>query len=72
MLKNFPSEKINSAKNAVFFLLRARSHHSFTLNLRLLYELKHKDRLSKTAYGIFYFRFSFVFIKFYIFVQQNA
>ena len=72
MLKKFPSDKINGTKNALFFLSRAPTHHSFTFNLRFLYELKHKVRLSKTVCGIFHFRFRFVFIKVYIFVQQNA
>ena len=72
MLKKFPSDKINGTKNALFFLSRAPTHHSFTFNLRFLYELKHKVRLSKTECGIFHFRFCFVFIKVYIFVQQNA
>ena len=44
----------------------------FTFNLQFLYELKHKVRLSKTVCGIFHFQFNFVFIKVYIFVQQNA
>ena len=43
--------------------------YSFTLNMRFLYELKRKFRLSKTVCGIFHFRFRFVFIKVYIFVQ---
>ena len=68
MLKKFPSDKINGTKNALFFLSRAPTHHSFTFNLRFLYELKHKVRLSKTVCGIFHFRFHFVFIKVYIFV----
>ena len=72
MLKKIPSDKINGTKNALFFLSRAPTHHSFTFNLRFLYELKHKVRLSKTVCGIFHFRFRFVFIKVYIFVQQNA
>ena len=72
MLKKFPSDKINGTKNALFFLSRAPTHHSFTFNLRFLYELKHKVCLSKTVCGIFHFRFRFVFIKVYIFVQQNA
>ena len=59
-------------KFSSFFLSRAPTHHSFTFNLRFLYELKHKVRLSKTVCGIFHFRFRFVFIKVYIFVQQNA
>ena len=72
MLKIFPSDKINGTKNALFFLLRAPTHLSFTFNMRFLYELKYKVRLSKTVCGIFHFRFRFVFIKVYIFVQQNA
>ena len=67
-----PSDKINGTKNAPFFLSRAPAYHSFTFNLRVLYELKHQVRLSKTMCGIFHFQFSFVFIKIYIFVQQNA
>ena len=73
MLKKFPSDKINGTKNALFFLSRAPTHHSFTFNLRFLYELKHKVRFSKTvSCEIFHFRFRFVFIKVYIFVQQKA
>ena len=72
MLKKFPSYKINRAKNALFFLSRPPTHHSFAFNLRFLYELKHKVRLSKTICRTFHFRFRFVFIKVYIFVQQNA
>ena len=73
MLKRFPSDKLNGTKNAFFFLLRAPTHHSFTFNFRCLYELKHKARLPKTVCGgIFHFRCRFVFIKVYIFVQQNA
>ena len=72
MLKKYPSDKINVAKNTHFFLSRAPAHHSFTLNLQFLYELKHKVHLSKTVCRIFYFRFRFVFVKVYIFVQQKA
>ena len=71
-MKKFPSGKINVSKNVLFFLLWAPTHHSFTYNLRFLYELKHKVRLSKNICGIFHFRFRFVFMKVYIFVQQNA
>ena len=53
------------------FLLRARTHYSFTFNFRFLYELKHKVCLSKTVCGIFHIWFRFVFIKVYIFDQQN-
>ena len=67
MLKKCPSDKINGTKNVFFFLLRAPTHHSCTFNLRFLYELKHKVRLSKTVCGIFHLRFCFVSIKAYIF-----
>ena len=33
MLKKFRSDKINGIKNALFFLLRAPTHHSFIFNL---------------------------------------
>ena len=72
ILKKFPSDKINSTKNALVFLSRAPTLRSFTFNLRFLNELKHKFRLSESVCGIFHFRFRFVFIKVYIFVQQNA
>ena len=48
MLKKFPSNKINGAKNALFFLPRAV--------IWFQYKLKQKVRLSKTVYGIFHFR----------------
>ena len=63
MLKKFPSNKINGTKYALFFISRAPTHHSFTFNLRFLYEPKHKVCLSKTVCGIFHFRFRFAFIK---------
>ena len=72
MLKKFSSDKINVTKNVLSFLSRAPTHHNFTNNLRFLYELKHKVRLSKNVCEIFHFRFRFVFIRVYIFVQQNA
>ena len=72
MLKKFPLDKISVTKNAHFFLSRAPTHHYLTFNLRFLYELKHKVWLSKTVCGIFHSQFHFVFIKVYIFVQQNA
>ena len=49
MLKKFPSDKINVTKNALFYLSRAPTHHSFTFNLQFLQELKHRDLLSKTV-----------------------
>ena len=70
-LKNFALDKMNVTKNALFFLSRVPTHHSVTFNLRHLHELKHKFRLSKTVCGIFHFQFRLVFIKVYIFAQQN-
>ena len=72
ILKNIPSDKINGTKNALFFLSRAPTHHNFSFDLPFLYELKHKVCLSEDVCGIFHFLFRFVFIKVYIFVQQNA
>ena len=54
-VRKFPLDKISSTKNPCFFLLRAPTHHSCTLNLWFLYELKHKVRLSKTLCGVFHF-----------------
>ena len=45
MLKKFPSDKINGTKNALFSFASS-NHHSFTFNLRVLYELKHKRFVS--------------------------
>ena len=64
MLKKFPSDKINGTKNALFFLSRAPTHHSFTFNLRFLYELKHKVRLSKTIFDSVSFLLKFIFLAF--------
>ena len=72
ILKNVPSDRINCTKNTVSFLSRAPTHYNFTFNLWFLYELKHKVRLFKTMCGIFHFRFRFLFVKVYIFLQQNA
>ena len=60
ILKKFPSEKINVTKNALFFLSRAPTHHIFNFNLRFLYELKHKVRLSNCVWDFpFSIRFRF-------------
>ena len=72
MLNIIPILKINGTKNALFFLSRAPTYHSFTFNLRFLYDLDQEVCLSKPVCGIFHFRSLFVFIKVYIFVQQNA
>ena len=75
MLKKniFSSDKINGAKNALFFLFRAPTYHRYTFNLRFLYELKHIVRFSKTVCGIFHLCFRFVFIKVYIlFIKMHG
>ena len=78
---HYTSRKNTDAKNISFGqnkrvqicpLFLPSTHHSFTFNLGVLYDRKHKVRLSKTVYGIFYFWFRFVFVKAYIFGQQNA
>ena len=71
MLKKIPLDKINSTKRALFFISRASTNHSFTFNVWFLYELKLKVRPSKTVCGIFHVRFPFVFVKVYIFLQEN-
>ena len=60
MLRKFPTDKINGAKNA-FFFSRAPTHHGVTFILQFLYELKHKVRLSKSLSGIFHFFLQFLF-----------
>ena len=55
-----------------FFLSQPPTHHRSTFDLQFLYKLKQKVHFSKTVCGIFHFRFCFVFIKVYAFVQQNA
>ena len=71
-IKKFSSDKINGTKNTLFLLSRAPTHCSFIFDLRFLFELKQKVRLSKTMCWIFHFRSCFVSIKVYIFVRQNA
>ena len=66
MLEKFPPDKMSVTKNAAFFLSRAPDHRSFTFSSLFLFHLKHKAR--KTVFGIFHFRFCFVFMKTYIFV----
>ena len=72
MLKNFPYDKINVTKNALFFSFASPTHHSFTFNLQFLYKLKHYVHLSKTVCGTCYFQFCLFVIKLYIFDQQKA
>ena len=54
MLKKIPSDKTNGAKIPSFFW-RAPTHHSFTFDFWILYELKYKGRLFKSMCGIFQF-----------------
>ena len=54
IIKKIPLDKIKVTKNALFFLSRALTNHSFTFNLQFLYKLKHKVYLSKIAYGVFH------------------
>ena len=67
MLKTFSWNKINVTKNALFILLQAPTHHSFTFNSQFIFELKHMVHLSKTIFFIY-----FDFLKLYNFVQQKA
>ena len=71
ILNKFSLDKINGTKNALFFLPRAPTHHSFAFKLQFLHELKHKILLSKTVRGIFHFQFRFVFIKVCIFCSTK-
>ena len=73
MLKSFPLNKINGPQNALFFLSRAPTRHSFTFDLRFSYELKHKVRISNTVCEIFHFRFRFyVIILFKIKIREKS
>ena len=40
--------------------------------MQLLHELAHMVHLSKSVWGIYHFRLYLVFIKVYIFIEQNA
>ena len=63
MLTKFHSDKINVTNNALFFLSRDSTHHSFTFNSKFLYKLKHIVHLCTTVRGISHFRFRLVFNK---------
>ena len=71
ILKNFPSDKINGTKNVFFFLCELQ-----LIIVSLLICDSYICWSSRFVFlklcGIYYFRFRFVFIKVYIFVQQNA
>ena len=68
-IKNFIRTKQNVQKMP-FFLSQTPTYHSFSFNLRFLYELKHKGRLSKPVCSVFTFQLRFVFIKVYVFSQS--
>ena len=70
MLRKILLDKISDTKDTLFLLSRAPTHHSFTFNLRFLYELKQQVCLSKTVCGTFHFWSRSAFIKVYIFVQN--
>ena len=73
MLKKFSSEKINVTKNALFFLSRAPTHHSFTFNSRFLYEMKHMVHLSKSVWEFFHFRSVSFLLKFiFLFNEKHG
>ena len=69
--KNSFGQKNSTKKCPLFSFANSNLPH-FNFNFRFLYELKHEFCLSKTEFGIFHFRFRFVLIKVYIFVQQNV
>ena len=69
--KKNPCGQNRRYKKCPIYFFELQTHHSFTINLRFLYELKDKV-LSKTVYGIFHFGFRFVFVKVYIFVELKV
>ena len=71
-LKNFPSDKINGTKLPSFFLCKLRLITVLLLICDSYMSWSTKFVSLKLKCGIFHFRFRFVFIKVYTFVQQNA
>ena len=65
-------DKNNCYKKCSLFSFLSPNLSVLQFYLRFLYELKHKVHLSKTVCESFHFRFQFVFIKVYIFVQEKA
>ena len=63
---------VDGTKIALFFLSQALSHHSFTFNLRFLYELKYKIRHPKMCVDFSIFDSVSFLLKFIFLVQQNA
>ena len=71
--KNITLNKMNVSKNALIFLLRAPTNHSFSFNLGFIYEVKHKFCLSKTVCGTFNFQFCFIYLRFiYLFNKMHG
>ena len=72
IFKKFPSNKINGAKNALFILPWAPTHHSFTFNLRFLFwstrfvSLKLCVRFSIFDWVSFLLKFIFLFNKMHV------
>ena len=62
---------MNGTKNA-FFPFASSNSSRFYFTLVILIWAEAQGSSSETVHGIFHFRFCFVFIKVYIFVQQNA
>ena len=61
--------KNKRCKKCTLFFFRELELISFAFNSQFLYDLMLKVHPSKTVYGIFHFRFRFIFIKVFIFAQ---
>ena len=70
----FSQNKSSTLQNnlASFSFSQAATHHSFTLNLWFLFELKHNAHLSESVCENLYSRFRLAFIKVYIFAQLKS
>ena len=64
MLRKFFSDKINGTENALFFVSQDQTYHSFTLNLRSLYETKRKFVSFKLCMGFSFFDSVSILLKF--------
>ena len=67
VLKNFPPDKRNGTKNVVYFLSQVPVYHSFTFDLKFLYDLKRKVCLSNTVSGFSIFDCVSFLLKFIFF-----
>ena len=59
-LKRIPLGKENVTKNTLYFFSRPPTYHSFTINLRFLYELQLNFN---KKYRLFYFKMSYFLSK---------